>query len=1113
MDGSAPSFSKFRQPFLPKVLVRGRLLRRLAENDHKNLWLVNGQAAQGKTTLLATWASRVRNATVWVNCGPEDSPAENLFWSLLRALSLTLGRDLDHVAAEAGLGRAPLMDPAQLAYLARLIYENAPEGAQLILDNLDQIPSDAASLGLVRALIEVLPPRRRLIILSRNELPGQADLVMQQRAFVLGNDELACSVQEASQLLELMSGAEPPEKQVRDAHRLTEGWIGGLVLYSEYLQSLPPNAAGKLAPGAMPDKVVGGVYLFFWQNIFNQQSRRIQEFLARCAVFSVLDPAALAEAAGEPDAQEILENLRQRHLFISAVFDKDRGRIYRLHQIFRYFLKERYQRLFSPEESRSFLVRAGGVFAAHGYWEEALRCHLGGGEHSAAAETIKRLAPTLLNEGRLGELEHWLGKLPEGLMGDDPWLLYYQCQAWRWIGVAKIIKALPDLRAAFAKSNDKRGALAAQALELDASFAAGLPWSQLETSLAATERLLDGVELEGHEAERAVLLSQYGFIHAVRGFPRKAAWACEQASILIPRLKNPFLASRVLLYHMDALNFMGELERSARKKLEMEALLGQLRISHLPAEAFIPRCYLETLQGNLAQARRELDRAQEMIDQAGLIYMLPIRLLYDCLWSAMAGQHERAQACFAQLHSLPAGLAPPFALSASKVILAMSLSRAEKEREAWDLAHQACGELASDQCKAPSHWASGKTLIAILGRSLGEDGASLEREAGQVRQVFMEIGSRQFQTEAELALCLLAWDRGDRQEALAWLRESLAVRRGKPYEGFFIFMRPREIAELFALSAELGWEDGVESLGQGLLALSDEHLPAQLKSLTGHPLPAVREQALDLKRSAQRRQAPLARIAAFGPLRVRVGDRSIGNRQWGRKQVRQLLMALIALGSQGVSRDKIMDAIWPEANPESAEKTFKVTLHRLRKVFEPNLDRASGSSYVIQEDGLFKLDPELCGVDVNEFRSLAKEAKRLEDAGDPEGAAQKRERAAGLYEGDFLATEAYLPWCREPRRRLREEYLDLMAQIAQFHERKGQIGQAMRFFNRLIETDPYNEYAYQRLMSLQAEVGLLGEAKRTYRACREHLKKGLDSEPGWNTQALYKQILEQSKLD
>ena len=1111
MADAPARFSKFRIPSLPRVLHRERLLQRLVQNQDKPLWLINGQAAQGKTTLAASWAAQAPQLTAWLNLGPEDAPLENLIWSLARSLSVALGQDMEHLALAAGLGAQPVGHPAQLAYIAGNFFEHAPPGTQLVLDGLDQMPSQSPSLGLVQALLQALPGDRRLILLSRNQLPGQAQLILERQALVVDNQELACTPPEASELLALMSGRAPTDHQTRLAHQLTDGWVGGLVLCSESMQGPAGLDDLQYLERGSLGKVSDELFRFFAQAIFQRQSQALRDFLISCAPFATLYPEVMARLTGQPEAQEIMENLCQRHMFISRMVDDNQGPVYRLHQLFRLFLRQRYQEQRSGPGHRDFMARAGEVLADEGYLEEALNCLLEAGQHESAAGALKELAPRLLEEGRLTDLGLWLDRLPPHLVDQDPWLLYFRCQTWRWTQISQVQSALSSLREAFDRQGDPAGRLAVRALALDNSFAVALPWSRLEARLQEAESLLAELPPEVAPAQRAELLAMYGFVHAVRGSPRKAAWACEQASSLAPTWQNPFLAGRVMLCHVDALNFMGHLRQAHQKLAMMKSLAAQSPFKQPPPEAFIPSCYVRILQGDLDQARRDLDQAQAAIERAGLIYMLPVRLLYDILWCSLAGQYERARDCCAQVQALPPEMAPPFLSVAAKVLLCFGLFRQGAYQEAWDLVSLVSQELFGDACRAPSHGASGLVLKALVGRKLGKDLDLLWAEASQGRDTLLEIGSRQLQAESELALALLARDREDLAGAGQWLEAGLAGFQQDEFGPFTIIPRPQEVAELLALAAELGQPQGVEYFAAAILDQKLAPVDGLLAGLADHPHRAVKELALSLRRQARRRDAPRVEITTLGGFKARVGERTISDRQWGRKQVRQLLMALVALGPEGVSRERLMELLWPDSPPQSAEKSFKVTLHRLRKALEPELDAALGSSYLVQEGTQLRLDPKLCRLDVEGFLDLARQGERAAAEGREDLALETWQQAAELYQGDFLAGQPDVTWSRERRQLLRERLGGLLIRLAQGLEKQGRIAQAMRTYQRLIQADPCAEYAYQRLMSLQAELGLLAEAMRTYQACRQALKEGLDIEPGGNTTDIYQQIKARSQ--
>lgn len=482
MHESYVSIAKYRRPSLPRVLQRQRLLNLLKDNQHKNIWFVTGQAAQGKTTLISSWAEKNTLPIAWLNVGAEDAPLENLFLSLVHSLSIALGRGPDHLLSEAGLGRMPVQDRAQVVFLARLLYENLPPGTSLVLDGLDRLPADASSQELLSALIENLPEEHRIIVLSREIQPYQPELTIKRRAFALGNRDLACTAQEVESLLLLLTGQAPGQNQLEAIYRLSEGWIGGVILCGQILRGMPELGQLDYFQLEVENKVKDEVFQYIARNLFQSETARVRDFLVRCAPLSVLEPSVLAELTGESKPQEILDQLCRRHHFISSSLDNEFGRVYRLHQLFSEFLQRLYREQLSPAEQRDYMLRAGQVMAGRGYWEEALRCYHEAGDHQAAASAIKRLGPELLDQGRLTDLERWIGKIPAPLVTGDPWLLYYQCRTLLWKDFGYVTRALPELKMEFARRKDDRGMLLSLALSLDGHHLA-LPWSVLEAGV------------------------------------------------------------------------------------------------------------------------------------------------------------------------------------------------------------------------------------------------------------------------------------------------------------------------------------------------------------------------------------------------------------------------------------------------------------------------------------------------------------------------------------------------------------------------------------------------------------------------------------------------------
>jgi len=250
---------------------------------------------------------------------------------------------------------------------------------------------------------------------------------------------------------------------------------------------------------------------------------------------------------------------------------------------------------------------------------------------------------------------------------------------------------------------------------------------------------------------------------------------------------------------------------------------------------------------------------------------------------------------------------------------------------------------------------------------------------------------------------------------------------------------------------------------------------------------------------------PRIYIRTFGKFQVFRGEAPISEEEWKAKQPQLLLKAIICRGIEAVPKDVLVEDLWPEMSPESAENNFKVILHRLRKVLEPE---AARSSYVILKKNLVSLNKDLCHIDLDEFLAMRHRAKKADEFGDARRAALCYESCIDLYRGDFLSKDLYAPWAELKRDELRGMYIDLLYRAAELHEIRGNSRKATGFYKLIITADPSREEAYQKLMLIYANRGMRSEALKLYEECRKALQEQVGAEPCSLTTSIYRKIVE-----
>ena len=91
---------------------------------------------------------------------------------------------------------------------------------------------------------------------------------------------------------------------------------------------------------------------------------------------------------------------------------------------------------------------------------------------------------------------------------------------------------------------------------------------------------------------------------------------------------------------------------------------------------------------------------------------------------------------------------------------------------------------------------------------------------------------------------------------------------------------------------------------------------------------------------------------------ITVGEREIAGTSVRRK-VLALLCFLVTKPEMSATRDQVLDALWPELDPEIAINSLNQTLYFLRRVFEEQYSEDLSPGYVHHDSDVIWLDPEL----------------------------------------------------------------------------------------------------------------------------------------------------------
>ena len=242
--------------------------------------------------------------------------------------------------------------------------------------------------------------------------------------------------------------------------------------------------------------------------------------------------------------------------------------------------------------------------------------------------------------------------------------------------------------------------------------------------------------------------------------------------------------------------------------------------------------------------------------------------------------------------------------------------------------------------------------------------------------------------------------------------------------------------------------------------------------------------------------APTLQIYTLGGFQVLRGSLPISPTAWQpRRKTRLLFLYLLAHDPRPVSRDQLLDTLWPDLPLDSASLALNTTFSDLRKLLEPHLGKGMPSHYLVRDGDCYWLNPSShIWYDVQVFEQAVRA-----------GAASLRE-AQELYRGDFLLEEPYLDWVLRERERLRSLYLNLLVNILDLQMRQGAWHEGVDLARRILEQEPWLEEVWRAEMTCLAMLGRRSEALQVFLAGERSLRQELGVEPSAETRAVYEQL-------
>jgi DNA-binding SARP family transcriptional activator/basic membrane lipoprotein Med (substrate-binding protein (PBP1-ABC) superfamily) len=238
----------------------------------------------------------------------------------------------------------------------------------------------------------------------------------------------------------------------------------------------------------------------------------------------------------------------------------------------------------------------------------------------------------------------------------------------------------------------------------------------------------------------------------------------------------------------------------------------------------------------------------------------------------------------------------------------------------------------------------------------------------------------------------------------------------------------------------------------------------------------------------------------LGPLRVAADD---GPVDLGPPKQRAVLAVLLLHANQVVPTDRIVDLVWGEHPPRTAEHSVQIYISELRKALA---DSSQADVIETRPPGyLLNVSPD--SVDSVRFEQLVREGVLALRAGDVAAGVQKLETALAIWTADPLPEFSYADFAQGFVRSLLELRSDALEALAAAHLDQGDLSGARDLARRGIEADPLREGPRRVMVLALYRSGRQGEALRHYGEFQRLLADELGIDPSEELRALEERVL------
>ena len=248
------------------------------------------------------------------------------------------------------------------------------------------------------------------------------------------------------------------------------------------------------------------------------------------------------------------------------------------------------------------------------------------------------------------------------------------------------------------------------------------------------------------------------------------------------------------------------------------------------------------------------------------------------------------------------------------------------------------------------------------------------------------------------------------------------------------------------------------------------------------------------------------RIYLSGRMSIEAGGAVFGPGEFPGQQGRAAFAVLVGERPNPVSRDALVDALWPKGPPAARDAALNSIVSKLRGL----LTRAGldGTAVLSASGGCYELHlPPGTWVDHEAATDAVHEAEAALRDGVPARAYGPSAVAHHIARRPFLPAEEGR-WFEERRERLASVLVRALECRAEVYLWNREHALAVEAARDIVRLRPFREAGYRLLMRAHAAAGNGAEALRVYERCRALIAEELGVSPSPETRAVHAEVLQ-----